>query len=131
MVELPQSERDVRIWKVQRIKSLGLVPYAQSFSKQDMIANIISTYEDKELRDINDVLLSPESQVKTAGRLMLYRSHGKLAFARLLDSTEQIQLMFHRDNCKIVTPNGDVVVLPTPEGEEMTAYKFMEKLVDV
>jgi len=32
---------------------------------------------------------------------MLHRSHGKLAFLRLLDSTEQIQLMFHRDNCKI------------------------------
>jgi lysyl-tRNA synthetase class 2 len=115
MVELPQSERDVRIRKVERIKSLGIIPYAQHFSKENMVADIISTYEDKDLRDINDVLLAPVSQVKTAGRLMLYRSHGKLAFARLLDSTEQIQLMFHRDNCKIVSPNGEVVSLPTPE----------------
>jgi len=42
-------------------------------------------------------------QVQTAGRLMLYRSHGKLAFAKLLDSTAQIQLMFHRENCKLIT----------------------------
>ncbi|MEI6426360.1 MAG: lysine--tRNA ligase [Candidatus Absconditabacteria bacterium] len=131
MVELPQSERDVRIRKVERIKSLGIIPYAQHFSKKNMIADIISEYDAKDLRDINDVLLAPVSQVKTAGRLMLYRSHGKLAFARLLDSTEQIQLMFHRDNCKIVTANGDVTMLPTPEGEEMSAYKFMEKMVDV
>jgi lysyl-tRNA synthetase class II len=40
-------------------------------------------------------------QISTAGRLMLYRSHGKLAFAKLMDSTAQIQLMFHRDQCKI------------------------------
>jgi lysyl-tRNA synthetase class II len=33
---------------------------------------------------------------------MLYRSHGKLAFAKILDSTNQIQLMFHRDQCKII-----------------------------
>lgn len=34
---------------------------------------------------------------------MLYRSHGKLAFAKLLDSTAQIQLMFHKENCNIIT----------------------------
>jgi lysyl-tRNA synthetase class II len=33
---------------------------------------------------------------------MLYRSHGKLAFAKILDSTGQIQLMFHRDQCRIL-----------------------------
>lgn len=33
---------------------------------------------------------------------MLYRSHGKLAFAKILDSTGQIQLMFHRDHCHIL-----------------------------
>ncbi len=42
-------------------------------------------------------------QVQSAGRVMLYRTHGKLAFAKLLDSTEQIQLMFHRENCKTLT----------------------------
>jgi len=100
---------------------------------------------------------------------MLYRSHGKLAFAKLLDSTAQIQLMFHRDNCKIdiSTSQNDPELLasipltlapqesagkgdegglvssidkninplnPPHEGgqnPEITAYKFMEKMVDV
>jgi lysyl-tRNA synthetase class II len=39
--------------------------------------------------------------VVTAGRLILYRSFGKLSFGTILDSTEKIQIMFHRDNCKI------------------------------
>ncbi len=131
MVENQLSEREVRIQKVHKIKAMGIVPYAQSFSKKDMMGNIISAYQDKELRDINDIILNPVNQVKTAGRVMLYRGHGKLAFARLLDSTEQIQLMFHRDNCVIVNENGEKLFsLPSGE-EEMSAYKFMEKMVDM
>ncbi|MEI6672854.1 MAG: OB-fold nucleic acid binding domain-containing protein [bacterium] len=64
---------------------------------------MIRAYETKEYRDINDIIPTPEIQVETAGRVMLYRSHGKLAFAKLLDSTAEIQLMFHRENCKIIT----------------------------
>lgn len=96
------GERETRIVKVKKMKDLGIIPYAQSFDKKNLISDIIKTYETKEHRDINDIIQNPEIQVKTAGRLMLYRSHGKLAFAKLLDSTAQIQLMFHRDNCKII-----------------------------
>jgi lysyl-tRNA synthetase class II len=87
------------------------------------------------LRDINDIIPSPLNQVQTAGRIMLYRSHGKLAFAKLLDSTDEIQLMFHRDNCKILKfENGEysyVHELNNPDGEPMSAYKFAEKLMDM
>jgi lysyl-tRNA synthetase class 2 len=73
---------------------------------------------------------------------MLYRSHGKLAFAKILDSTNQIQLMFHRDQCKIIKTikNQDwkmideaVTELDFSESEtwKLTAYKFMEKMVDI
>jgi lysyl-tRNA synthetase class 2 len=96
-----QGERDVRIAKIQKIRDMGIIPFAQSFDKKDLIGDIIKKYETKEHRDINDIIPTPEIQVQTAGRLMLYRSHGKLAFAKLLDSTDQIQLMFHRDNCRI------------------------------
>ena len=137
-----QGERDVRIAKIQKMKDMGIIPYAQSFDKKNLISDIIRDYETKQLRDINDIIPNPEIQVKTAGRVMLYRSHGKLAFAKLLDSTEQIQLMFHRENCKIVTnkelrdPNsGEQITNNTNAVSElpweMSAYKFMEKIVDM
>lgn len=97
------GERETRIAKAKKMKTMGVIPYAQSFEKKDLISDIIKSYETKEHRDINDVIPNPEIQVKTAGRVMLYRSHGKLAFAKLLDSTDQIQLMFHRENCKLIT----------------------------
>jgi lysyl-tRNA synthetase, class II len=126
-----QGEREVRIAKVQKIKAMGIVPYAQSFNKKDLISDIIKNYETKGHRDIIDIIPTPEIQVQTAGRVMLYRSHGKLAFAKLLDSTEEIQLMFHRDNCKIVTSEWKVSTIKDGSEEWMSAYKFMEKMVDM
>lgn len=130
MTEHQQSERDVRIAKIVKMKSMWIIPYAQSFDKKNLISDIIKDFEGKELRDINDIILNSVSQVKTAWRLMLYRSHGKLAFAKLLDGTAQIQLMFHRDNCTFIKWNEKIKEFQWDEWE-MTAYKFMEKMVDV
>lgn len=126
-----QGEREVRIAKAKKMKDMGIIPYAQSFDKKNLISDIIKEYETKDHRDINDIIPNPEMQVKTAGRVMLYRSHGKLAFAKLLDSTDQIQLMFHRENCKIITHEWIVDKLNDGSEEEMSAYKFMEKMVDM
>jgi len=126
-----QGERETRIAKIQKMKTMGVIPYAQFFEKKDLIFNIIKEYEPKEHRDINDIIPKPEIQVKTAGRLMLYRSHGKLAFAKLLDSTEEIQLMFHRDNCKLMVNEKVIETLEQWNNESLSAYKFMEKMVDV
>ena len=101
MAQVQLSEREVRIQKTQKLQAMGIHPYAQSFHKTHLIKDIIAIYNNQQLREIEAIIEAPEVQVKTAGRVMLYRSHGKLAFAKILDSTEQIQLMFHRDQCKI------------------------------
>lgn len=126
-----QGEREVRIAKVHKMKAMGIIPYAQSFDKKNLISDIIKDYETKEHRDINDIIPNPVMQVQTAGRVMLHRSHGKLAFAKLLDSTDQIQLMFHRDNCKITTNDESLASIQDGSEEGMSAYKFMEKMIDV
>ena len=126
-----KGEREVRINKAQKMKTMGIFPYAQSFDKKNLISDIIATYQNAEHRDINDIIQSPIIQVKTAGRLILYRSHGKLAFAKLIDSTDQIQLMFHKDHCNIITPTGTTNHIQDESEEGMSAYKFMEKMVDI
>jgi hypothetical protein len=40
-----QGEREVRIGKVQKMKDMGIIPYAQSFSKKDLIGDIIKNAE--------------------------------------------------------------------------------------
>ena len=42
-----QSERDVRIQKIQKMKELWVKPYAQHFNKKDLIEDIIKQYWEK------------------------------------------------------------------------------------
>lgn len=129
------SEREVRIQKIQKMKDLWVKPYAQHFNKKDLIEDIIKQYWEKDFRDINDIIPNPEKQVVTAWRLILYRSFGKLSFWTIVDSTEKIQVMFHRDNCKMdisISANEPKLVDSLGEWEnEISAYKFMEKMVDI
>lgn len=127
-----QSERDFRIQKIQKIKSLSIIPFPQKYDKQDDIQDIITKYQDKNFREIENIISNPTTQVSTAGRVILHRSHGKLLFMKLLDGTAQIQLMFHRDNCKIINDKMESTnMLKDINWEEKSAYKFAEKLVDM
>jgi lysyl-tRNA synthetase class II len=60
------SERDVRIQKIEKMKSYGVIPFAQHFNKQQSIEKIIAEYENKEMREIEDIIPSPKKQVITA-----------------------------------------------------------------
>ena len=60
------SERETRIAKIKKMKDMGVIPYAQSFDKKDLISDIIKKYETKNHRDIEVIIPNPKIQVKTA-----------------------------------------------------------------
>ena len=140
-----QSERDVRIQKTHDLRSMGINPYAAKFDKQQSVQSLINEFgpqhidmeKDEQwsstLRDITEVIEQPKNHIKTAGRLTLYRSHGKLSFGKLLDETGEVQLMFHRDNCSLRTTSdtAPVTSLSWTDGQEISAYKLIEKYIDV
>ncbi|HBY75020.1 TPA: hypothetical protein DEG21_04045, partial [Patescibacteria group bacterium] len=99
------EESLVRIEKIKRMKNLGIIPYAQRFDKKDKISDLILR-EKEVFRDINDIILDAKALVQTAGRVILYRSFGKISFGKLQDSTGEIQIMFSRENCAIDTGTG-------------------------
>lgn len=126
------SEYEVRKEKVQKLRSLGITPYAESFDKKHTISDLFAIKED--FRAVEEIVESPKKLYKTAGRVTLFRSHGKLSFAKLFDETGEIQLMFHRDNCKIIKSTHweqEALITLWSWDSEISAYKFMEKLVDV
>lgn len=120
------DEVQTRIAKTERMKALGIVPYAASFDKKNPIGSLAS-FDQSAFREIEAIIAAPVDNVKTAGRVTLYRSFGKISFAKIQDSTGEIQIMFSRENCSIVTQDGRKTQL----SEEVSAYKFMEKLVDM
>lgn len=119
------SEYEVRKQKADTLRSLGINPYAQKYDKTSMISDLLAK-EGSTFRDVEEIIPSPKNEYKTAGRLTLFRSHGKLSFGKLLDESGEMQLMFHRDNCWISNMDAEKI-----EGKDMSAYKVLEKLVDV
>jgi lysyl-tRNA synthetase, class II len=120
------SEYEVRKQKVQALRDLGVLPYAHKYNKTHMISELLTHKDDSGFRDSTEIVSNPKSLYKTAGRLTLFRAHGSLSFARLLDESGEIQLMFHKDNCLIDEADASAM-----EKWNISAYKLLEKLIDV
>jgi len=69
--------------KRERLVKLGINPYPNSFDKKDSCAQAKKLLGKK---------------VKTAGRIMATRGHGKIVFFDLEDQTGKVQLWFQEDN---------------------------------
>ncbi|KAI8105180.1 hypothetical protein M9435_000350 [Picochlorum sp. BPE23] len=79
--------RELRISKAQDIRELGQNPYAYTYSR---------THSAQELQDLYSELPNGEQKddvtVSVAGRIMMRRVMGKLAFAKLVDGSGSIQM---------------------------------------
>ncbi len=105
--------RNVRIEKLNRLKSMGLNPYGGQFPGSLPIAGLL-----KDFREGNRVLI--------CGRIMANRKHGKVQFMDLQDQTAKIQLYIKADVAGEETFNaiqeldiGDIIGV---EGELFTTH---------
>ncbi len=74
---------EARKEKRQALENLGVMIHPYSFDKQQLIGEAIA-------------LLDAGKEIKTAGRVMAYRAHGKVVFLDLVDETGKIQVMLHQ-----------------------------------
>jgi lysyl-tRNA synthetase class 2 len=75
-----------RLKKLEEIKEKNIEPYGRKFKKSHTIKAILNSFSE-----------SSEIKVKTSGRLMALRSHGKTSFADLRDEEDKIQLYLKKD----------------------------------
>ena len=84
--DLPEQMR-VRRAKLDRIRADGIDPYPPGFPRTTTIAAVRQAHDE----------LPPDTftgqQVGVVGRVVLYRSSGKLCFATIRDGTGEIQVM--------------------------------------
>jgi lysyl-tRNA synthetase class 2 len=126
-----KSEYQVRKEKLEQLRARWVNPYVENFNKTHTIGDIITSYDGKsDLRDSEVIVWSPVMQVSTAGRVTLFRTHGKLSFARIQDGTGEIQVLFHKDNCSIDVAGEHMAEVGSGE-DWVSAYKFFEKMIDV
>lgn len=75
-----------RLCKLQEIKDKNIDPYGRKFERSHSVKEILDSFKKR-----------GELQIKTSGRLMALRSHGKTSFADLRDEDEKIQLYIKKD----------------------------------
>lgn len=80
---MPTDEYKVRLDRLKRIREAGINPYPERFDKLQNVSEVLDLAENK--------------KVKTAGRLLMVRDMGKIAFAHMQDNTGKVQLVFKQD----------------------------------
>lgn len=101
----------IRLEKINEMKLSGVQPYAYGYEVNTTICNLRQQYSDL-LPGQED----SEADVSLAGRIMVRRFFGKLAFFELQDHTDTIQLYIeknrlgeHFKTLQSWTDNGDII----------------------
>jgi lysyl-tRNA synthetase class 2 len=77
-----------RIDKLKKLKEKNINPYPYSFKRTHASSEIIGNFEKLE---------SEQTEIKTAGRIISLRLHGKILFAHLQDGSGKIQIYVKSD----------------------------------
>ncbi|MGC2310501.1 MAG: lysine--tRNA ligase [Candidatus Babeliaceae bacterium] len=80
------QEHEVRVQKVNELRSYGIEPWPASRPVSATCQQVISEYQQK-----------PGAEYTVAGRLMTIRKHGKTVFAHLQDRSGRLQIYLKKD----------------------------------
>ena len=108
--------------KLAEIRDLGIDPYPPKYVHTQKCAELAVEAEGKEVGHFDDAASGTTRHVFVSGRLVLFRSMGKNAFAHIQDETGRIQILFNRDMTQV---HG------LPKSEENAPLKFIEKKLDL
>ena len=78
--------------KIAAWEEAGFTPYAQKFDRTHTASEAKKFCEKKKLRESAEILEKPKVQAKICGRIMNFRSMGKLAFLKIRDVSGDFQV---------------------------------------
>lgn len=84
---MSQTEGQMRLEKLKHLQNAGINPYPTKGQRSHLAKDILDNFSQ----------LS-KKKITICGRLMIMRNFGRLAFAKLQDSSGQIQLVFEEQN---------------------------------
>ena len=92
--ETPDSLEAARLEKLRRIEALGLDPWGQRFDDHQAINDVRQVFLPEKSEGAEE---PPRPKVRIAGRIVLKRGQGKVAFLQVRDWTETIQVMIGKN----------------------------------
>jgi lysyl-tRNA synthetase class 2 len=85
-----------RIEKIKKLREMGDNPYKERYDISNPISDL-SAVSQETLPNAEEAIKNPQAKYSIAGRIITFRSHGKLSFAQLQDQTGRIQICFMQD----------------------------------
>lgn len=112
--------------KLNELKELGIDPFPHRFDPKSNSEELHTKFNGKEIGDSEAAAKGETTHTVVAGRLVLFRSMGKNAFATLQDDSGRIQVMLNKDLTELegYTQNPD-------DQNSTSAYKIIEKKLDL
>jgi len=116
-----------RTRKLEELKKLGIDPYPHLFSPSINAKELEDKFQSADVGHSEDAMNGVGEKMVVAGRLVLFRSMGKNAFAHIQDDMGRIQIMFNRDLTEVAgyTPQKD------GDADVLTPMKLIEKKIDL
>lgn len=121
-----QEEFQNRTRKLTEIREHNIEPYPAKFNPTHTAEGLHQKYDAAEIGHSEQAAEGSTVPATISGRLVLSRSMGKNTFAHLQDDTGRIQVMLNRDLTMLTGYTPD-----PKEQEPITAYKFIEKKIDL
>lgn len=118
-----QQDFEGRVGKLREIRGLDVEPYPHSYPDTESVEILQNRIgEGASLGSSEEAFSCATERVKVSGRLVLFRPMGKNAFARILDGSANLQLMFSREFTQVsgLSPHSGV-----------SSMKFLEKKFDL
>jgi len=98
MSEVDPNEYHVRLQKREALKEMGKPPYAGRYERTHTTKEALEEAGKGKLRTVEEIVEKPSKDLfKMCGRLMSFRSHGKISFGNLQDFPGKIQICFMQD----------------------------------
>lgn len=121
---LQHEEYINRSRKLSELRKLGIEPYPNEYRPTHSISDVRKQYSETTLGHSEDAAGGTTPLVKVSGRLVLFRSMGKNAFAQIQDGHERIQIMFNNQLTQVAgyKPSSD---------EALSPFKLIEKKIDL
>lgn len=107
--------------KLKEIRALGIDPYPASFIPNSDSEQLHKKYKDLNPGTSEEAASGKTEEIIAAGRVVLFRSMGKNAFAQIQDQSGRLQIMFNKESTKVKGYTE----------QEPSAFKFIEKKIDL
>lgn len=83
-----------RLEKLKLLRERGINPYPDRYARSHFSGEALVHAEQNPPRAVEEIIASPRAELRLSGRLLMKRTHGRLAFAHLKDARGKIQLCF-------------------------------------